>query len=228
MTKVCHKAQQDRVGAAYVLGQLVIWASGQKPTVCHEVRIEQWPFRIYPPQYQIVACAEENVVCPQRIGTYRTAMAFSVSRETFEAMGGYAMVHHRDGVEKVPVIVIDRPKEWAEERVSLLGAGGGELAQSGEAGGDVPFPFLLGDLFESGDAEKINFLRQADVGLHTATGYSNSFSFTEAFQNAVSNLPPDQNPYPDKMISVRVTRVGATYGGIAGLSRMYVTVASFY
>lgn len=228
MAKVCHKAQQDRIGAAYVLGQLVIWATGQKPTVCHEVRIEQWPFRIYPPQYQIVACAEENVICPQMIGTYRAVTAFSVPRETLEAMGGYAVVHHRDGAERVPVVVIDRPREWTEERVSLAGAGGGELAESGEAGGDVPFPFRLGDLFESGNADDINFLGRADVGLHTATGYSPSFSFTEAFQNAVSNLPPDQNPYPDKMTTVRVTGVGATYGGIAGHSRLYVTVASFY
>jgi hypothetical protein len=66
------------------------------------------------------------------------------------------------------------------------------------------------------------------VKLHSATGYSESFSFTEAFQDAIANLPPDLNPFPDKLIEVTVTRVGANFGGIVGFNRMFVTVASFY
>lgn len=94
--------------------------------------------------------------------------------------------------------------------------------------GDVPFPFSLSELFETGRGEDIKFLTGSEVGLHTATGYSESFSFTEAFQNAIGNLPPDPDPFPDKLTNVTVVRVGANFGGIAGLSRMFVTVISFY
>lgn len=229
MKKTCHKAQQDKVDAVYLLGQLIIWARGQKPTRCHEVRIEQWPFRIYPPQYQIVACVDEGVVCPQILANYQTASVFNISAETFEAMQGIAVVHHRGGAERVPVKTIELP----EEQTRLLAPGeatdgSGVPSPFALSSGDLPFPFMLSKLFETGRSEDIKFLSRSDVGLHNATGYSNSFSFTEAFQNAVSNLPPDAHPYPDKLINVRVLSVGANYGGIAGLDRLYVTVASFY
>jgi hypothetical protein len=227
MSKVCHKAHQDKIGALYILGQLIIFAEGQKPTRCHEVRIEHWPFRIYPPQYQIVACIDEGVICPQMQVPYRTAAFFTVSKETLEAMDGYAVVHHRDGSEKVQVNVIKLP----EKQTKLLAAGGGGSgipSPFSATSEDLPFPFSLSKLFETGRGEDIKFFSQNDVSLHTATGYSESFSFTEAFQNAIGNLPPDPDPFPDKLTNVTVVRVGANFGGIAGLSRMYVTVVSFY
>jgi hypothetical protein len=229
MSNTCLKTQQDKIGALYILGQLIIFAEGQKPTPCHKVRIEHWPFRIYPPQYQIVACIDEGVICPQMVVLYKASSFFSVSRETLDAMGGYAVVHHRDGVEKVQVNVIELP----EKRTKLLavkeaGGGGGMPSPFSASGGDVPFPFSLSELFETGRGEDIKFLNRNDVSLHTATGYSNSFSFTEAFQNAIENLPPDPDPFPDKLTNVTVVRVGGNFGGFAGLSRMYVTVVSFY
>ena len=83
-------------------------------------------------------------------------------------------------------------------------------------------------VIETGRGEDIQILSGDKVKLHTATGYSNSFLFTEAFQDAIANLPPDNNSYPDKLINVSVVQTGAEFGGIAGLNRMYVTVASNY
>ena len=229
MSQICHKAQLERVGAIYVLGQLIIWAEGQSPTLCHRARIERWPFRIYPPQYQVVSCVDEGVICPQMLTTYRAIQVFTVSQETFEAMNGVAIVHHRDGAKKVKVTAIELPKSQMEALTADREADGqGIPTPFGLASGDVPFPLLLSDLLETGKGENIRFLTRPDVSLHTATGYSDTFSFTEAFQDAVANLPPDTNPFPDKLVTVRVSNVGAQYGGIVGFNRMFVTVVAFY
>lgn len=215
MSTICAKAKLSNARAFYVLGQLVIQAQGTKPTRCHQVRVERAPIRIYPPQYQIVACIDEGVICPQQVMPYDKLGIFIVSKETLEAMRGVAVLHHRDGAEQVKITVI----ELSKKQVS---SGTGEGAREG----GMPFPFSLSKLLETGRATDLEILSSAK--LHTATGYSNSFSFTEAFQDAIDNLPPDQNEYPDKLVNVVVVRTGAEFGGIVGLNRMYVTVASFY
>jgi hypothetical protein len=229
MNEICMRANPERIGAIYILGQLVIWATGRKPNPCYEVRVERSPLRIFPPQYEISQCIEKDVVCPRVLTPYRAAGVFAVPRRTFEAMNGVAIVHVEDGPRKVPVRVID----IAGKRLKELGVGearGGDVPfPFGPEGGGIPFPFSLSELFEGDDNTSTpRLLTRADVELHTATGYSNSFSFTEAFQDAVGNLPPDENPFPDKLTNVRVIGIGANYGGIAGLNRLYVSVASFY
>jgi hypothetical protein len=57
-----------------------------------------------------------------------------------------------------------------------------------------------------------------------AIGYSESFSFDEAFQEAVKNLPASMPPYPDYLSSVVVIETGAVFGGIAGIRKLYVKV----
>jgi hypothetical protein len=57
-----------------------------------------------------------------------------------------------------------------------------------------------------------------------ATGYSNNFSFDEAFRDAIDNLPPMDPPYPDYLEMIKVVETGAMIGGIAGLHRMYVKI----
>jgi hypothetical protein len=229
MSKVCEKAQQETIGAVYILGQLIIWAKGPKPTPCHEVRIERWPYRIYPPQYQVVACVDEGRICPQMLVTYSIAAYFSISNETLEAMGGVAVVHHRGGAEKIRIDVIKLPQEQTKEFAPENARGGdGMPSPFAATSNDLPFPFSLSRMIETGRGEDVKFLARSEVGLHTATGYSESFSFREAFQNAIGNLPPDTNSYPDKLTNVRAVAVGANFGGIAGLNRMYVTVSSFY
>ena len=228
MSRICDKAQQERIGAVYIFGQLIIWAQGQKATPCHEVRIERRPFRIYPPQYQVVACVDEGRICPQMLMPYKVAAFFSISKETLEAMDGFAIVHHSGGSERVRINVIDHTAEQVEQRGIARATAGEGRPSSFAAGEDVPFPFRVAKFIESGHGQDIEFSSRSDVTLHTATGYSNSFSFTEAFKDAIGNLPPDTNPYPDKLTNVRVVATGAHFGGIAGWNRMYVTVVSFY
>lgn len=50
--------------------------------------------------------------------------------------------------------------------------------------------------------------------------------FEEAFEDAVRQLPPI--PYPDALMSIRVTGIGAEIGGIAGIRRLWVSVSSVW
>ena len=228
MGESCSKAHQSSIGAAYVLGQLLIWAEGQKPTPCHKVRIEHWPFRIYPPQYQIVACVDEGVICPQVVVPYKAFAVFSLSEETLKAMGGVAIVHDRDGAQKVPVTMFESSPEQAKALAGDQAGAGGGMPFPFAVTRDLPFPFRFERLLETGRVADLDLLPANKIALHTATGYSNAFSFEEAFKNAIANLPPDTDPFPDKLTNVTVVGVGANFGGIAGLNRMYVTVNSFY
>jgi hypothetical protein len=44
------------------------------------------------------------------------------------------------------------------------------------------------------------------------------------FADAISPLPRDSNPYPDKMCTTKVVEVGTLSGGIAGFHHLYVKV----
>ncbi len=66
---------------------------------------------------------------------------------------------------------------------------------------------------------------EEDCGAAEAEGHSESFSFDEAFMNALRALPEDTTPvYPDKMTVVRVVDIGVRFGGFAGFNHMYVRV----
>jgi hypothetical protein len=62
------------------------------------------------------------------------------------------------------------------------------------------------------------------VAAREAIGYSNSFSFDEAFRDAMQNLKPRPPSHPDEMTGFTVTGIGAQFGGIAGLRRMFVRI----
>ncbi|HEX7677261.1 MAG TPA: hypothetical protein VF713_04000 [Thermoanaerobaculia bacterium] len=55
----------------------------------------------------------------------------------------------------------------------------------------------------------------------TATGYSATFSFEDAFEDAIGKLPP---LHPDELQHFVVTNTGAVVGGFLGLRTMFVTV----
>jgi hypothetical protein len=57
-----------------------------------------------------------------------------------------------------------------------------------------------------------------------ATGYSKKFSFDEAFQDAMKNLPSRKPSHPDEMTIITVTETGAELGGIAGLRHLKVKI----
>jgi hypothetical protein len=231
MDKICNRAAQQYIGAIYIAGQLIIWAKGTKASPCYEVTIERAPIRIYPPHYQIMACVENGVLCPRVITDYTAVAVFSVPQKTLEAMSGRAIVYHAQGTAEVPITVIALPKAKGQGAQAASGSGVPSPFSLDEGG--MPYPFRLSKVLETGRNEDIELLSSKDldsgrIGVHTATGYSNTFSFTEAFQDAVNNLPPDENPFPDKLTTVRVTGIGAQFGGFAGFNRMFVSVLSIY
>ncbi len=61
-----------------------------------------------------------------------------------------------------------------------------------------------------------------------ATGYSETFSFADAFKDAIRNLPPDPNAFPDKLTFIKVESIGAESGGIVGINRLIVKVSTVY
>jgi len=76
-------------------------------------------------------------------------------------------------------------------------------------------------------AEFSSVVSQESVGaVDEATGLSSRLSFDEAFADALANLPVHEPSHPDEMTSVKVTEVGALFGGIAGFRHLYVKVQS--
>lgn len=61
--------------------------------------------------------------------------------------------------------------------------------------------------------------------IRQSIGYSNTFSFDEAFRNAVQNLPNDANSV-DKLETITVEKIGAHIGGIAGIKQLYVKISA--
>jgi hypothetical protein len=56
-------------------------------------------------------------------------------------------------------------------------------------------------------------------------GYSNSFSFDEAFRNAVQNLHQGENS-ADKLENIAVEKIGAHIGGIAGIQQLFIKISA--
>lgn len=61
-------------------------------------------------------------------------------------------------------------------------------------------------------------------GADQATGFSKRLSFDEAFRDALTKLPPIENPIPDQLERVQVVEIGALFGGIAGFNDLTVTI----
>lgn len=214
MEEICGRVTLDQLGAVYVQGRLIIWAKGKQPTPCHKVRIEKSPVRVVPPQYQLFCCVPKKIVCPQMETDYRYVNMFITPPQD------EVTVTYFDGEKTVKVFVFDdsgRPNEKQHKEAVATGV---------FAGGWVPEAFRAGRIFETGNSEDLELVTKSERV--EATGYSNSFSFDEAYQDAVNNLPPDPNPFPDKLITVQVEAVGGIYGGITGAMKMFVRVAAFY
>jgi hypothetical protein len=59
------------------------------------------------------------------------------------------------------------------------------------------------------------------IKVNEATGYSDAYSFEEAFRNAIKALSLTPS-YPDELIQVTIVEIGAEIGGIAGFDRLFV------
>jgi hypothetical protein len=59
-----------------------------------------------------------------------------------------------------------------------------------------------------------------------STGYSQNFSFDEAFKDAMKKLPEGPPPQPDQMTQLTVVDIGAQLGGIAGFRHLFVRITA--
>ncbi len=158
-------------------GNVIIAASGEKPTPCHEVNIRQRPELIFPPRYEVVW--KQAGFCPEVMTPYAVhsqPFIFPVTTKSLQVLTA-------DGMQAVPIA-------------------------------DLPIPVC--PMPEAVAAH--------NDGLQTATGYSTKFSFDEAFENAISQLPRQTGGVADELVRVTVSASGAEFGGIVGLRRMFVTV----
>jgi len=165
-------ADVKKATAFYIAGNLILTVSGDKPTPCYRVRIEQSLLPVEPPTF-IVQQQPTGGICPEVITPYqRTAVFF---------IGTYRPT--------VDVVSASGTKSVKVERVE-----------------------------ESAAAKSV----AAKTPKHReATGYSADFSFEDAFQDAISQLPP---LYPDELQNFVVLETGAVIGGFLGLRTMFVKV----
>ena len=70
-------------------------------------------------------------------------------------------------------------------------------------------------------------LELSPVAPRRSTGYSDTFDFTEAFLDALRNLPSANDDYPDRLTTVIVTQTGALLGGLVGFRRLFVSVLAY-
>ena len=67
--------------------------------------------------------------------------------------------------------------------------------------------------------------RPCPSGADQATGFSNTFSFDEAFADALARLPKAPDPHPDTLAAIDVLETGALLGGFAGFHHLFVRVS---
>src|SRR5258706_6553054 len=162
-------AHVKKAVAVYYGGHLTLSVSGDNPTPCYRVRIEQSLLPVEPPTF-IVERQTTGGPCPDVITPYQRTAVFFIGgyRETIDVIS-------RDGTKSVKVVKLDATKGLAEKAPAH----------------------------------------------RTATGYSASFSFEDAFEDAISKLPP---LFPDEVQHFVVTETGAVVGGFLGLKTLFVTV----
>jgi hypothetical protein len=210
MLESCSLARKDTIGALYFEGRLVIWATGKKPSPCYTVSVRESLLPIFPPEYELVWCVKAGIFCPQIIVPYQVEGVFYVPFQK------EVTVRYQDGTDTVPVV-----------KIPDLAAAGKAATQPALGGGghEVPSPFRLAKVFQTGKSEDIEGI--AVTSPRRATGYSFDFSFEEAYQDAVRKLPPPTSHHnPDVATTVVVEEIGGIYGGFIGAAKMFVKVVS--
>ena len=186
-------AECDEIRAFDAGTELIMVASGKKPSPCYEVEIIQLPIDIFPPAFEVRWRPKPGVFCPQIVVPYHVSQGFP-----WGAAAKEVTVYCQGGPRKVKVEPIITN--------AALGGGGDIPSPFAAASGEIPAPFKHRD---------------------EATGYSESFTFEEAFQDAIHKLPPEKPSGADLLTIVNVSAIGAEFGGIIGLNRMFVKVVRF-
>ena len=193
--KICQLAEVKRASAVYFFGRLLITVQGEKPNPCYTITIQKSPLTIYPPQYIARACVDTGKICPQVITPYRVSSLFISARV---------------------------------ERITLKTAGGDISVDVRQVAGPDKFHASGAGEDHGQPSIRLTDSHEVEIGKSVqpreATGYSENFSFDEAFRDAVANLPPSEPPYPDELTTVTVTNIGALFGGFVGFNKMFVSV----
>lgn len=236
MAEQCLPAQAKRLTAVHVLGQLVLAAEGLKPNPCYRVRFEQSPLDVEPPQFDLRACVDAEALCAQVVVPFQTVQVFAIGTPRDSVT-----VVTSAGPQTIAVLVVDDPSPLGRSEPaalvqfsSLSPARRESLAASPWSPthqdspddatalaslGALALPLRISALFEG----RLETLAPRP---RRAIGYSDTWSFEEAFGDAVKNLPPAYSGEADHLTTVRVTSMGAQLGGFAGFHRMFVAIVA--
>jgi len=226
MSEYCSHAAYEKIGAIYVSGRLIIWASGKTSHPSYKMRVKPSPNRIIPQRYELLQCSDEFITRVFLPTAYNAFAAFEIPQPQEDSV----FVYTSEGETQVPLFVLAPipfdPIAVKSDVVDVVG---------NREGGAMPSPFNtpsklpvnLTRVFEIGDSKAIEIPAQT-AGLRSVevTGYSYSFFFDEAFLDALRQLPPGDSGIADKLTFVNVDSTGAEIGGIAGISRMTIKVSS--
>lgn len=97
MVRNCELANRSTIRIFQCAGHLLICADGDLPTPGFDVKIEQNPARIFPPQFNILQCRRSGNFA-QVITPYKICRSFPLADRVPEIT-----VHHAEGTDKVSV-----------------------------------------------------------------------------------------------------------------------------
>jgi hypothetical protein len=175
--------------------QITIFAIGSHPTTGYQVFFE--PYRM-PNTYALFHERPQGIV-----GQLVTPFAVHTSYYHPGELKA-VLVIDAAGKHEVPV------KPITEKELEVAHGGGGMPTPFG-------FPLIEGD---TPHHESSTALSAVAPGI----GFSNKFSFEEAFQNAIADARTHLPHTPDVLLKVEVGLIGAEIGGFAGLHQLVVHV----
>jgi hypothetical protein len=190
----CSYANVRQLKAIHVQGRLFIRALGDAPNPCYRVSISRSPIDVHPPEFEVRQCIDDGKICIQVITPFDVVGMFAA------VPVDHITVKTATGTERVEVQIVNDsaglPADGASDAYATL---------------------RLGKVWEG-------LIESMPAQPREATGYSDAYSFDEAFADAVRNLPPAEKPFPDQLTTIVVAAIGAEIGGIVGLNRMFVRV----
>jgi hypothetical protein len=190
----CSYANVKQLKAIHVHGRLFIRALGDAPNPCYRVSIDRSPVDVHPPEFEVRQCIDDGQICIQVITPFDVVGMFA------SVPVKHITVKTATGTERVDVHVVNDPAD--------LQADGANEAYA---------TLRLGKVWEG-------LIERIPAQPREATGYSDAYSFDEAFGDAVRNLPPSEPSFPDQLTTITVAAIGAEIGGFAGFNRMFVRV----
>jgi hypothetical protein len=194
----------DAARAVYHDGFLVVHAVISVTATNFEPYLERSPILIFPPPNEFSAMEKQTadvggqIIIPKSVTQQFPQPADKPDSITISAKSNKLSVKVDEMDPLAPSTQVLRGAFKSGEEARVVATNGG---------GEIPSPH-----------------KEAMAFNDTAIGYSQSFSFEDAFSDAVRKLPAVPQPI-DGLTSVRVTGVGGEFGGIAGIQRLWVSVS---